>query len=85
MFAVIVCLLDGGLEMENRFAVAWTKGSGDTFGWNGYLVDNQTGKHHKLVNEVLFEEFQGERTWMRCAFDNKADLTDAAKKMAQRL
>jgi hypothetical protein len=71
--------------MATRFAVAWTKGSNDTFGWNGFLVDNQTGKRHRLVNEVLFEEFQGEQTWMRCAFDTKADLTKAAQRMARRI
>jgi len=68
-----------------RFAVAWFKGSNDTFGWNGALVDNQTGKRHNLVNEVLFEEFQGQQTWTRCAFDTKADLTAAARKLAHRL
>lgn len=71
--------------MTNRFAVAWTKGSNDTFGWNGYLVDNATGRRHSLKNEVLFEEFQGEATWMRCAFDTKADLTKAATRLARRL
>ncbi len=71
--------------MSNRFAVAWTKGSNDVFGWNGFLVDNQTGKRHRLINEVVFEEFQGERTWMRCAFDSKADLTAAALREARRI
>lgn len=71
--------------MVSRFSVAWTKGSNDTFGWNGFLVDQDTGKRHRLVNEVPFEEFHGERTWMKCAFDTKADLTAAAIKMARRI
>ena len=71
--------------MDNRFAVAWTKGSNDTFGWNGFLVDNLTGKRHRLVNEAQFEEFQGEQTWTRCAFDTKFDLTNAAKRLARRM
>lgn len=71
--------------MANRFAVAWTKRSNDTFGWNGFLVDSQTGKRHRLVNEVLFEEFEGQQTWIRCAFDTKADLTAAATRLARRL
>ena len=71
--------------MTNRFAVAWVKGSNDTFGWNGYLVDNANGKRHSLKNYVLFEEFQGEQIWTRAAFDTKADLTKAAMKLARRL
>ncbi len=71
--------------MANQFAVAWFKGSNDTFGWNGCLVDNATGKRHPLKNYVRFEEFHGEETWTQAAFDTKADLTKAAARLARRL
>ena len=71
--------------MKDRFAVAWFKGSNDAMGWNGCLVDRSTGKRHRLANEALFEEFQGQQTWMRCAFDTKADLTAAAMRMARKM
>ena len=71
--------------MTNRFAVAWFKGSDDTLGWNGCLVDNATGERHTLRNYVRFEEFQGETTWTRAAFDTKADLTKAAMRRAREL
>lgn len=71
--------------MENRFSVATFKGSNDVFGWNGCLIDNKTSKRYTLVNEVLVEEFYGQKTWMRCAFDTKADMVKAAQKMIRRL
>ena len=68
-----------------KFSVAWTKGSNDVVGWNGWLVDKSTGKRITLHHYEVFEEFQGERTWMRCAFPTKADLTAAAIREARKI
>lgn len=70
---------------KSRFAVAWFKDSNDILGWNGCLVDNTTGKRHTLRHYEVFEQFQDEVVYQRCAFPTKAALTAAARREARRL
>lgn len=72
-------------NIETRFAVEYAKGGNDVLGWDGQLVDRQTGLRHRLRHYELFEEFHGEQTWARSAFPNKAAVRNAGIKLARQI
>lgn len=68
--------------MAGRFKLMIRKGSNDVWGWNGFVLDTQTGKRHGLINTVLDYELDGERAYSHCAFDTREEIHRAANRKA---
>ena len=68
-----------------RFCLITDKDSNDTWGWNGYVKDRETGRRYPLVKTVVDYVVDDEVGYAHCAFDTKAEMLRAASRMARRL
>jgi hypothetical protein len=74
-------------EMKNseRFRLMIRTESNDTWGWNGHILDKQTGRRYGLIKTVVDYVVDDEIGYADCAFDTKAELVAAAKRKARGL
>jgi hypothetical protein len=72
-------------QSAQRYVLQIAPDSNDTWGWNGWVKDHQTGKRYGLIKTVLDYELDGEVGYAHCAFDTRAELLAAAKRKARTL
>jgi hypothetical protein len=68
-----------------RFKLLIATDSNNTWGWNGWVLDKQTGIRYGLIKTVVDYVVQDEVGYAHCAFDTKAELVAAAKRKARTL
>lgn len=72
-------------QTAQRFVLQIATQSNDTWGWNGWVKDNSTGKRYPLIKTVVDYVLDGEVGYAQCAFDTRAELLAAAKRKARAL